>query len=297
MGEYGYAIVTGLITVSVCGVILCCLIIRQQRERQKWKKIAADNYSRGQDEASELLKSTCDRIEQERQRLEETSEKDLLVDSMLALGSYGRRIDRIDNKLRTISSYKTYTEDMNEKTQRLTQSFAVLDSDISAASSVMNGMRKTVQGACDGIQDLLSQLSNVGVLHQTVSEYITELNKVELTLEYLQEKVASIVEDMKTVTAAYDQSPMKKLQSIEMEITGLSLLVNSIQDNVLALSSASDKLENQLRERQNDGGTADKLDTLMGSVEQLSRETEEIRRCLTELQTRETCSGTAASNS
>lgn len=38
MGEYGYAIVTGLITVSVCGVILCCLIIRQQRERQKWKK-------------------------------------------------------------------------------------------------------------------------------------------------------------------------------------------------------------------------------------------------------------------
>ena len=118
-----------------------------------------------------------------------------------------------------------------------------------------------------------------------------------MTLEYLQEKVASIVEDMKTVTAAYDQSPMKKLQSIEMEITGLSLLVNSIQDNVLALSSASDKLENQLRERQNDDGTADKLDTLMGSVEQLSRETEEIRRCLTELQTRETCSGTAASNS
>lgn len=269
MGEYGYAVITGLIIICLCTVIICVLMIRQREERQKWKKIAADNYARGQDEASELLKATCDKIEQERQRLEEQSEKDLLVEIMLALGSYGRRLDRIDGKLRCISSYKTYIDDMNSRTQKLTQSFIALDSSVSATASAVSGLRKTIQQTGSEIQTLISQLSGMEELGQAVSGYSSELNQVELTLEYLQEKVASIVEEMKTVTVAYDQSPMKKLNTIEMEITGLNLLANSIRDTVSGLSEASEKLETKLRESADDSGFAAvsaKLDALSGEV-------------------------------
>ena len=188
MGEYGYAVITGLIIICLCTVIICVLMIRQREERQKWKKIAADNYARGQDEASELLKATCDKIEQERQRLEEQSEKDLLVEIMLALGSYGRRLDRIDGKLRCISSYKTYIDDMNSRTQKLTQSFIALDSSVSATASAVSGLRKTIQQTGSEIQTLISQLSGMEELGQAVSGYSSELNQVELTLEYLRKK-------------------------------------------------------------------------------------------------------------
>ena len=269
MGEYGYAVITGLIIICLCTVIICVLMIRQREERQKWGGVAADNYARGQDEASELLKATCDKIEQERQRLEEQSEKDLLVEIMLTLGSYGRRLDRIDGKLRCISSYKTYIDDMNSRTQKLTQSFIALDSSVSATASAVSGLRKTIQQTGSEIQTLISQLSGMEELGQAVSGYSSELNQVELTLEYLQEKVASIVEEMKTVTVAYDQSPMKKLNTIEMEITGLNLLANSIRDTVSGLSEASEKLETKLRESADDSGFAAvsaKLDALSGEV-------------------------------
>ena len=119
------------------------------------------------------------------------------------------------------------------------------------------------------IHTLISELSGMGELGQAVSGYTSELNQVELTLEYLQEKVASIVEEMKTVTVAYDQSPMKKLNTIEMEITGLNLLANSIRDTVSGLSEASEKLETQLRESADDSGIAvvsAKLDALSGAM-------------------------------
>ena len=279
MGGYIDAIITGLVTAAICGIVICCLVIRQKRDRQKWKRIAEDNYSKGKDAGSDVLRATCDKIEDDRKQLAEQSEKDLLIEIMLALSSCGRRMDRMDDKLRVITNYRSYLDDIHDKTQKLTQGFVVLDSDISKTSSVINGLRKAIQDTGTEIHTLISELSGLGELHQAISGHVSKLNNVELTLEYLQDKVAFIVEEMKTVMTAHDQSPMKKLESIDMEITGLSLLVNAIHDDVAEISTASGTIEKQLRESLEEGGDnriSSQLDALSETMGSVDREVENM---------------------
>lgn len=108
MNEYVIAIVAGLVVAVIAAAAIWIFYMKYKKDREMWKQIAEDSYNRGKDEASEIVRSTCDQIEEDKAKLAELSDRKLLIDIMLALGSYGRRLDRIDAKLKCITNYKAY---------------------------------------------------------------------------------------------------------------------------------------------------------------------------------------------
>ena len=239
MGEYMAAVVTGLVIGLIGTVIIFILILRHMKDQRKWEQIAEDNYLLGKDEATSLLRQTCDKIAEDRALLAGRSDRAILTEILLTLDSQSRRMDRMEDKLKCISHYKTYQADIQSKQQKLSESFVVLEQDLQGASASVEGLRETVRSTEENLNALVTKLAALDKLAQAVSGYTTQLSNMELTLEFLQEKTASIVSNMESVMDTHDQSPARRLKTVEMEITGLSLLVSSLRDSMEELIAAS----------------------------------------------------------
>lgn len=261
MGEFTAAFITGLVITLIGTFIIFFLILRHMRDQRKWERIAQDNYLLGKDEAADLLRQTCDKIAEDRQLLAGRSERAILTEILLTLDSQSRRMDRMDDKLKCISHYKTYLADVGSKTQMLSQSFAVLEKDLSLASASVEGLEQTIGSTALQLENLLTKLSAMDQLQQAVNDYTSQLNRIALTLEYLQEQTAAIVSNMENVMETHDQSPAKRLKTVEMEITGLSLLVTSLHESLDELAASSKQL-----------GDSSQLEALTAAVQQLRRD-------------------------
>ena len=287
MNEYLLAVVVGLVVTSISAFAIWILCLKYKKNKAVWAQIAEDSYIRGKDEASEIIKSTCDQIEDDKNRLSGLSDRELLVETMLALGTYGRRIDRIDEKLKCITNYKAYIDDMNKQTYALSQSFVVLEGNISTTAGVINGLRQTIQETSTHIHKLIVDLSSLTNLHIKIDNHVQTLYGVEENLSYIHGKIAAVVEDMEAVMGTYDQSPMTKLKGIEREIVNLAEVVASIRNDVGSISGATDKIKTAIDDSMEEytygslfyriADIADKLSSLESEVGSVSSKVYDIK--------------------
>lgn len=250
MNGYISAIIVGVIIAAICAAIIYLLTVRHKEEKQKWEQIAEDNYARGKDEASDIIRETCDKIEEDKEKISQLSDREILVETMLALGSYGRRLDRIETKIQCITNYKAYIDDMNALTQKLTEKFVALDESISNATATILTLRQTIQETSSGIQRLISDLSSLSNLHDVISNHVVNLSQLEQDVKVLQGRVAHVVEEMNAVMTTNDQAPMKKLKLIETEVASIKEALSEVSE---VTENIKGKIEESLDEYNYDG--------------------------------------------
>jgi chromosome segregation ATPase len=265
MDKYIYAIVTGVVALVICAIAIWIMTLKHKKEQQQWEKIAEDNYTKGKEESADIIRETCDRIEEDKEKLAQLSDRELLVEIMLALGTYARRIDRMDAKLQCITNYKAYIDDMNMLTQKLTGSFVVLDDSITNATSTITALKKTAQETSDGIHKLISDLSSLRDLHNVLSSHVANLSQQERDVTVLQNRVARVVEEMNAVMTTNDQAPMKKLKLIETEVV-------SIKDAISEVSEVTDSIKKMI----NDSLDEYNDDGLWYKVKEIEHKTNEV---------------------
>ena len=241
MNQYMPAIIVALVMIAISALSIWIIHLRHTQEKKKWEQIAADNYARGKDEGDEIVRSTCDKIEEDKLKLADLTDRELLVEMMLALGSLGRRMDRMDNQLKCITNYKAYIDDMNCLIQKLSQRFVTLESLISTVVASNVALRETVQETSSRIHKLVAALGDLSDLHEQINNHVAALGNTEADLEYIQEKVDSIIREMNDVLTTYDHSPIEKLNGIEAYIEEMVQDVSNIQEVLYTLSgTASD---------------------------------------------------------
>lgn len=246
MNEYVIAIVTGLVVSIIAAAAIGIFYLKYIKDKATWKQIAEDSYTRGKDEASEIVRSTCDQIEDDKTKLSELTDRELLIDIMLALGSYGRRIDRIDAKLKCITNYKTYIDEMTALTHNLSQRFTVLEDFISRTAATTNDLRQTVNATSSNIEMLVDALGDLENLHTIISNHVHNLSCVTQTLRTSQERISNVVDDMNTVMEVCNQSPMAKLRSIVTEIEALAEVVDTIRAELNSVSSTTGEIKSAI---------------------------------------------------
>lgn len=243
MNEYVIAIITGITMAAIATIAIWILHLKHKKDRAKWEQIAENNYEQGKDEAYKIVRSTCDQIEEDKTKLSELSDRELLIETMLALGSYGRRIDHIDAKLKCITNYRVYIDDMNRKTHTLSQSFSTLEESISTTAAVIDGLQQMIQETSINIHKLIVDLGSLTNLHTKISNHVSDLNGVEEMLSYLHGNISAVVEDMENIMSTYDEPPMVKLSAIQSEIEDLTTVVSSVRGDLENISDTTEKIK------------------------------------------------------
>ena len=100
MDAYGLFAIAMLL---LCGCVIIYLLIKLSKTKKNIEQVASDNLKRGREEAADFVRCTMDKVQDDKNKLNEMSDRELLIETMLALAGYGRRLDRIEER------FKVYT--------------------------------------------------------------------------------------------------------------------------------------------------------------------------------------------
>lgn len=279
MDKTSLLIMLGIIVLLA--ISLTVTIILFVKSRKKWLLNSQNQYLKGREEgkteAVGIINETINRIENDRDKLNQMSEKELLVSTMMALASYGRRMDETNARLDTITDYKAYISEMNKQMKVLSDSYdnlqnTVINAEKSFNDSIMSSetelkgvvgsakhsiesFNQTANIASKNVDTLNSRLSNVGDLQRQIDNINTDLNNSLELLESLHAQSSSILSEMNGMLTSYGQSPITKLEQIKHNVDAVYEWVNDLYikfenlddndiDNLEKIEDIQDKVEN-----------------------------------------------------
>lgn len=280
-------VVLGIIVLL--SISLTVTIILFVKSRKKWMQNSQDQYLKGKEEgkteAVGIINETINRIEDDKNKLNQMSEKELMVSTMMALASYGRRLDETNSRLDTITDYKAYISEMNKQMQVLSDSYnnlqntvktaenSLKDSILSSQTKLNNAVESSKQSiesfnntadvASNTIYTLNSRLSSIGDIRQRIDEINTDLSQSLELLESLQSQSSAIMSEMDGMLTSYGQSPIAKLERISHN-------VDTVYDWVSDLYGKFENLNNS------DIDNIERIGDIHGKVEELYNKFEYI---------------------
>lgn len=258
-----------LIAIIIFGLLLIALVVTIivfVKSRNKWMLNSQNQYLKGKEdgktEAISIINATINSIENDKNKLNQMSEKELMVSTMMALASYGRRLDETNARLQSINDYKIYISEMNKQMQALSCSYENLQNTVktaeaSLAESIMNSQtrlnetvdssRKSIESfnatatvVSGNIDTLNSRLSTVGDIRQRIDVINSDLNQSLELLRSLQIQSSSIMSEMNEMLESYGQSPIAKLDAINHNV---SVIFDWVEETHRRFKELYDKFE------------------------------------------------------
>lgn len=225
--------IMGLLIV-LCVMAIAVIILKYKKDKIRWKQEVDDNFRRGKEEATDVIRMTIDKVQDDKSKLVTMSEKDLMIETMLALGGYGRRIDRIEEKMQVIINYKVCIEEMNKQFSNLSNGYVILQNNIKDTESFVNTFKTRVQETTNSINMLNNGLSEVGNIKQKVDKLVENLNKTVYMLESMNSQVVTITKNMNDVFDTYGDAPMVKLKKIDVTMSEMKSTVDNLYNTINA---------------------------------------------------------------
>ena len=246
MDQYMLALITGVSILAICAIAFVVFFLLFRKEREKWEQYAEAKYAQGKEEANNIIRNTIDQIEEDKTRLLQLSDRELLVEIMLALGSQGRRLDRVEDKTKCIVDYQKYINDMNTLSHKLSLGFVALENNISLTDSSITNLRQTIQGASSDISRLIDALGDLKKLLSEFEHHTNRIKRIEQQIRVFEEEITTVMDEMEKVMSQNNQSPMAKLWKIEEKVESLATNIASLDDTLDDLSRKTTGIEENL---------------------------------------------------
>lgn len=272
------AIIVTAIAV-LCMAVIVVLLIKLSKTNKKVEQIAADNLKRGKEEAAEFVRLTMDKVQEDKNRLNEMSDRELMIETMLALAGHGRRLDRIEEKLQGIYNYKAYTEGLAEQIKVISGMAVGLTENITGSSTAVAGFKQLVNATRTDIDKLNTSISDVesvkdriSFLIENISNSLGELKTLNDKLTTIERKIQGIYEYKIYLDEIVEQvAKVKSLsEAFASSITENDNKVRGFNQTVLGVNSGVNKLSNIL------SGVEDLKPRIAAVVEKMNKSVYEI---------------------
>lgn len=251
-----YAIIITVISI-LCVAGITILLVKLIKTNKKIEQIAADNLKRGKEEAADFMRLTMDKVQEDKNRLNGMSDKELMIETMLALAGHGRRLDRIEGKLQGIYNYKAYTEGLAEQIRALSQMAVGLTEDISGSSKTVVDFKQLVNATRTDVDKLNTSISDVETVKERIHSLVEDINNslgelktLNDMLSTIEGKIQGIYEYKKYLDEIVEQVGNVKALSemLALSITENDNKVRWFNETVQNANKGVDKLNNSLAE-------------------------------------------------
>ena len=253
-----YAIIITVIAVlCVAGIIL--LMIKLSKIKKNVEQIAADNLKKGKEEAADFIRLTIDKVQEDKNKLNEMSDRELMIETMLALAGHGRRLDRIEEKLQGIYNYKAYTEGLAEQIKAISSMAVGLTENISCSSATVVGFKQLVEAARIDVDRLNTSIADVETIKERIYSLIENINNSVGELTILNDKLTTIEGKIQGI---YEYK--KYLDEIVEQVSKVKVLSETLASSI---SDNDNKVKSFNQTVQNAYNGVDKLNNSLSDVE------------------------------
>ena len=195
--EIFFISVLSLALISV-GFFTIIQHFKHKKEKAIWENLTEEKIHQIKSESTEYIRNTIDKISSTAQEYATKSDRDMLMSIILALDTYGRRIDRIDDKLDGIYNYKSYIDAMNSQIQKTSQYFILLNEKITELDDMFSICQTTLQKTAKEVKILNTYFTNTIELEPAIKQNIDLLSECAPTLSSTSYQIQQILNEIET---------------------------------------------------------------------------------------------------
>ena len=248
--------------------------------KKKIKEIEASAFQNGKNEANRELRETVDKIEENRGKYVSMTEKELLVETMMALASYGRRIDRIEDNLASLNDINSRMSTIIKQTNVIKNSTEELINKINLFQHTISNYEETQTKLISEIESAKFFINELSETNKNVEQCLTAVRQNIMQLNQSKEDLSQTLIDLERICDKYSNSSVAQLLQ-------LSASINSIEQKTERCLSNSEQIANELKSVKTviygEQGTSTKIDQLRNSIESIVEIAEEVKESLTEI--------------
>lgn len=285
-----------LVFLNVLGVL------KYKRDKNKWALEVEDSFQKGKFEGEEVVRTTIDKITEDKLKWGTMCEKDLIVEALLALGTYGRRLDRMEEKVQYLIDYKAHSEEMNRQIATLQNSSLELQNNIIEIQKYSNSVRDILHDATESVEKLNASLGNAGIIRDKVNSLSSSLNGILTNLNKIKDETSHIVKGMYELFNSYGDGPGRKLEKIDENVSEIVSKISDIEDVVNSISGTTNDIDYNVRDIQADVSGIDEIkatlennfnqygyDNIYSKVDDVLNELSDVKSAVEE--TKSSCDG------
>lgn len=230
MDTWAYVLIITMAAVILFGIPI--IVYSHRKKIKRLEEEANKSYIAGKEEAVSYYREVLDRIPSDLNTLNSMSEKELLVNIVKSLAGYGRRIDRIEDKLSYIYNYQKYIDIMNCSAIDLEKRSIELCEKYDTTNENMKALNACISNSEVAIKKLNNSVGNVGDLNKKIYEKLSDINEASKKLQNIESIQSNIIREMNNSFDVYGETPMVKLRNIEQTTLNCFETLNDVVSDI-----------------------------------------------------------------
>ena len=204
----------------------------QQAEASRWKRIADQKYKEGRSEASQILRAAVDQISEDKARLNTLSDRELICEAVLGLAGLGRRMDRMEDSIRSVSQFESLLTDINSQAGILSQNAELLNQQMQDAQNAASAFQSAVSGTSEAVYSLSDSTHSIEALLEDVSGQIRSVQELSSRFSSLQTQMDTVLRRMNQTLKANPDNPAAAISQMDDRILTLSGQLQNLSEGL-----------------------------------------------------------------
>lgn len=253
-----------LIGIVILGLAGYSYLLSQKSraDAARWKRIADQKYKEGRSEASQILRAAVDQITDEKSRITQMTDRELLTEAVLGIAGLGRRLDRVEDDLRFVNQLDEILMSINDQAQLLTQNAQLLGNQVTEAQNSAASFQSAVAGTSEAVYSLSDSTHDIEQLLTDVKDQLGSLSGVSQDFSDLQSRMDAVLARMNQTLKVTSANPAAALSQMDSRISsiynqlqnmseGLNLMAQSlegVQDTLNAVNTRTRSIHGDLQD-------------------------------------------------
>ena len=203
-------------------------IFNTKKLQEEWQKKVEESYNQGKKDTEKEFNNLLNAVTKDKEYWNSLSEKELLIEMMLALKFNNNNVENLNNKILYIQKYKDIFKELNYNMDSLKKTEDLLNLNIENEKNQIIEFENLIKNVMSKVNDIDSTLKEIINIKDNINKVIKDINTAIPKLNEISSQIDKMATDINDTIETYSDSPAEILSKLKEQINEL---YNNFIDN------------------------------------------------------------------
>lgn len=203
-------------------------IFNTKKLQEEWQKKVEESYNQGKKDTEKEFNNLLTAVTKDKEYWNSLSEKELLIEMMLALKFNNNNVENLNNKILYIQKYKDIFKELNYNMDSLKKTEDLLNLNIENEKNQIIEFENLIKNVMSKVNDIDSTLKEIINIKDNINKVIKDINTAIPKLNEISSQIDKMATEINDTIETYSDSPAEILSKLKEQINEL---YNNFIDN------------------------------------------------------------------
>ncbi len=203
-------------------------IFNTKKLQEEWQKKVEESYNQGKREAENGFNNLLNAVTKDKEYWGSLTEKELLIEMMLALKFNNNNVEVLNNKISYIQNYKNIFKELNSNIDTLKKAEDMLNLNIENEKTQIIEFENLIKNVMLKINDIDTTLKEIIGIKDNINKVIKNINDTVPKLNETSSQIDKIATNINATINTYSDSPAEILSKLREKI---DVVYNEFKDD------------------------------------------------------------------